>query len=212
MNQLLCSLLTSAQSPNTLLCRALPPSADAKPGRLFRSASRLHKKARLRLLPSRSKRRFSPPGKNMTCPCTTAAFTLPHILRTGFGMLCSPCGAALSCSAGKPSQDHPWSWRSPLQRSSPQGFGLICDLLATSLLLALRASLRLFESLQAILICSSARRFALRLLPDLGSPLSPCLRLVLFEVVKLTSSRKMHRGLAPHKIMPMPGTQIIGVR
>jgi len=100
------------------------------------------------------------PGKNITWPCTTAAFTLPHILRTGFGMLCSLA----------------------------QGFGLICD------------------------FCSSARRFALRLLPDLGSPLSPCLRLVLFEVVKLTSSRKMHRGLAPHKIMPMPGTHNALVR
>jgi len=29
------------------------------------------------------------PGKNMIFPCTTAAFTSPHVLRTGFGMLCS---------------------------------------------------------------------------------------------------------------------------
>ena len=94
------------------------------------------------------------PGKNMIFPCTTAAFTIPHILRTGFVMLCS----------------------------LTQGFGLICD------------------------FCPSARRFALRLLSDLGSPLRPCLRLVLFEVVKMTPSRKMYRGLAPHKIMPMQGT------
>ena len=66
--------------------------------------------------------------------------------------------------------------------SLAQGFGLICD------------------------FCPSARRFALRLLSDLGSPLSPCLRLVLFEGVKMTTSRKMYKGLAPHKIMPMPGT------
>ena len=96
------------------------------------------------------------PGKNMILPCTTAAFTSPHVLRTGFGMLCSLA----------------------------QGFGLICG------------------------FCSSARRFALRLLSDLGSPLSPCLRLVLFEGVITTPSRKMYRGLAPHKIMPMPGTHI----
>jgi hypothetical protein len=94
------------------------------------------------------------PGKNMIFPCTTAAFTIPHVLRTGFGMLCSLA----------------------------QGFGLLCD------------------------FCPSARRFALRLLSDLGSPLSPCLRLVLFEGVTTTPSRKMYRGLAPHKIMPMPGT------
>jgi len=90
-------------------------------------------------LPSRSKRCFSPPGKDMIFSRTTAAFTLPHVLRTGFGMLCPPCGAALSRCAGKPSQDHPWSWRSLLDRSSPQGFGLLCGLLATSLWLSLRA-------------------------------------------------------------------------
>jgi len=94
------------------------------------------------------------PGKNMTLPCTTAAFTISHVLRTGFGMLCSLA----------------------------QGFGLVCG------------------------FCSSARRFALRLLSDIGSPLSPCLRLVLFEVVAVTPSRKMYSGLAPHKIMPMPST------
>ena len=94
------------------------------------------------------------PGKNMIFPCTTAAFTSPYVLRTGFGMLCSLA----------------------------QGFGLICD------------------------FCPSARRFALRLLSDFGSPLSPCLRLVLFKVVRLTPFRKMYRGLSPHKIMPMPGT------
>ena len=94
------------------------------------------------------------PGKDMISLCTTAAFTSPHVLRTGFGMLCSLA----------------------------QGFGLLCD------------------------FCSSARRFALGLLSDIGSPLCPCRRLVLFEVVTMTSSRNMYRGLAPHKIMPMPGT------
>ena len=29
------------------------------------------------------------PGKNMIFPCTTAAFTSPHFLQTGFVMLCS---------------------------------------------------------------------------------------------------------------------------
>ncbi len=90
----------------------------------------------------------------MIFPCTAAAFTSPHILQTGFVMLCS----------------------------LTQGFGLICD------------------------FCPSARRFALRLLSDIGSPLSPCLRLVLFKVVRMTPFWKMYRGLTPHKIMPMPGT------
>ena len=94
------------------------------------------------------------PGKSMILPCTTAAFTIPHVLQTGFVMLC------------------------PLT----QGFGLICD------------------------FCSSARRFALRLLPDGRSPSRPCLRLVLFKGDKLSPSWKMYRGLSPHKIMPMPGT------
>jgi hypothetical protein len=95
------------------------------------------------------------PGKNMILPCTTAAFTIPHVLQTGFVMLC------------------------PLT----QGCGLICD------------------------FCSSARRFALRLLPDGRSPFRPCLRLVLFKGDNLSPSWKMYRGLSPHKIMPMPGTQ-----
>ena len=94
------------------------------------------------------------PGKNMILPCTTAAFTIPHFLQTGFVMLC------------------------PLT----QGFGLICD------------------------FCSSAHRFALRLLSDARSPSRPCLRLVLFKVDSLSPFWKMYRGLAPHKIMPMPGT------
>ena len=94
------------------------------------------------------------PGKCMIFPCTTAAFTCPHILQTGFMMLCS----------------------------LTQGFGLIYG------------------------FCPSAHRFALRLLSDLGSPLSPCLRLVLFKVVKMTPFWKMYRVLTPHKIMPMPGT------
>jgi len=54
--------------------------------------------------------------------------------------------------------------------------------------------------------CSSARSFALGLLSDDRSPFRPCRRLVLFKVVKLTASQTMYRGLAPHKIMPMPGT------
>ncbi len=29
------------------------------------------------------------PGNCMIFPCTIAAFTIPHVLRTGFGMLCS---------------------------------------------------------------------------------------------------------------------------
>ena len=94
------------------------------------------------------------PGKNMILPCTTAAFTISHVLQTGFVMLCS----------------------------LTQGFGLICG------------------------FCSSARRFALRLLSDGRSPFRPCHRLVLFKVDSLSPSWKMYRGLAPHKIMPMPGT------
>ena len=94
------------------------------------------------------------PGKNMILPCTTAAFTISHVLQMGFVMLCS----------------------------LTQGFGLICD------------------------FCPSAHRFALRLLSDARSPTRPCLRLVLFKVDSLSPSWKMYRGLAPHKIMPMPGT------
>jgi len=93
-------------------------------------------------------------GKNMILPCTTAAFTIPHVLQAGFVMLC------------------------PLT----QGFGLVCD------------------------FCSSARRFALRLLPDGRSPFRPCLRLVLFKGDTLSPFWNMYRGLTPHKIMPMPGT------
>jgi hypothetical protein len=66
--------------------------------------------------------------------------------------------------------------------SLTQGFGLLCD------------------------FCSSAHRFALRLLSDARSPSRPCLRLVLFKVDSLSPSWKMYRGLTPHKIMPMPGT------
>ena len=55
--------------------------------------------------------------------------------------------------------------------------------------------------------CSSARRFALGLLSDVRSPLRPCRRLVLFKwSVIMTTLQTMYRGLAPHKIMPMPGT------
>lgn len=93
------------------------------------------------------------PGKNMILPCTTAAFTIPHVLLTGFVMLCS----------------------------LTQGFGLVCD------------------------FCSSARRFALRLLPDGRSPFRPCLRIVLFKGDSLSPFWNIYRGLSPHKIMPMPG-------
>jgi hypothetical protein len=129
MNSLLCRLLTSAQSPHALLHEALPPGGGRKVGQIS-------------------------PGKNMILPCTTAAFTIPHFLQTGFVKLCS----------------------------LTQGFGLICD------------------------FCPSAHRFALRLLSDARSPSRPCLRLVLFKVDFLSPSWKMYRGLAPHKIMPMPGT------
>ncbi len=65
--------------------------------------------------------------------------------------------------------------------SLAQRFGLICD------------------------FCPSARRFAHRLLSDIRSSLSPCLRLVLFKGVRMTPFQKMYRGLSPHKIMPIPG-------
>jgi hypothetical protein len=55
--------------------------------------------------------------------------------------------------------------------------------------------------------CPSARRFALGLLSDVRSPLRPCRRLVLFKwSMIMTTLQTMYRGLAPHKIMPMPGT------
>ncbi len=55
--------------------------------------------------------------------------------------------------------------------------------------------------------CSSARRFALGLLSDARSSLRPCRRLVLFEwPMIMTTLQTMYRGLASHKIMPMPGT------
>jgi len=129
LNPLLCRLLTSAQSPCALLHKALPSDNGRKVGQIS-------------------------PGKDMILPCTTAAFTIPHVLQTGFVMLC------------------------PLT----QGFGLVCD------------------------SCSSARRFALRLLSDARSPLRPCRRLVLFKGDSMSPSWNMYRGLSPHKIMPMPGT------
>ncbi len=128
-NPLLCRLLTSAQSPQTLLQGALPLNNGRKAGQIS-------------------------PGKNMIFPCTTAAFTIPHVLQAGFVMLCS----------------------------LTQEFGLICG------------------------FCSSARRFALRLLSDGRSPFRPCHRLVLFKVDYSSPFWNMYRGLSPHKIMPMPGT------
>lgn len=50
-------------------------------------------------LPLRSLGWQTSPGNCMIFPCTIAAFTIPHVLRLGFGMLCS----------------------------LTQGFGLICD-------------------------------------------------------------------------------------
>ena len=129
MNPLLCLLLTSAQSPHALLHEALPSENGRKVGQIS-------------------------PGKNMIFPRTTAAFTISHVLQTGFVMLCS----------------------------LTQGFGLICG------------------------FCSSARRFALRLLSDGRSPSRPCHRLVLFKGDTLSPFWNMYRGLTPHKIMPMPGT------
>jgi hypothetical protein len=128
-NPLLCRLLTSAQSPHVLLHEALPPNGGRNAGQIS-------------------------PGKSMIFPCTTAAFTIPHVLQAGFVMLCS----------------------------LTQGFGLICD------------------------FCSSARRFALRLLSDGWSPFRPCHRLVLFKGDVSSPFWNMYRGLSPHKIMPMPGT------
>ncbi len=76
-----------------------------------------------------------------------------------------------------------WSgWASSCCADSPWGSALICS------------------------FCSSARRFALGLLSDDRSPLRPCRRLVLFEWSIMTTLQTMYRGLAPHKIMPMPGT------
>jgi hypothetical protein len=77
-----------------------------------------------------------------------------------------------------------WSgWASSCCADSPWGSALICS------------------------FCSSARRFALGLLSDARLPLRPCRRLVLFEwSLVMTTLQTMYRGLAPHKIMPMPGT------
>jgi hypothetical protein len=62
-NPLLGRLLTSAQSLHALLREALPSENGRKVGQIS-------------------------PGKNMIFPCTTAAFTIPHVLLTGFVMLC----------------------------------------------------------------------------------------------------------------------------
>ncbi len=54
--------------------------------------------------------------------------------------------------------------------------------------------------------CPSARTFALRLPSDGRSPSRPCLRLVLLIVsINIHTSRFSYRGLAPHKLTPMPG-------
>ena len=77
---------------------------------------------------------------------------------------------------------HRSGWASSCDADSPWGSALICS------------------------FCSSARRFALGLLSDGRSPFRPCRRLVLFKLPVMTTLQIMYRGLAPHKIMPMPGT------
>ena len=70
MNPLLCRLLTSAQSLNALLYKALPSFDGRKAGQIS-------------------------PGKNMIFPYTTAAFTIPQ--RSGWASSCcadSPWGSA----------------------------------------------------------------------------------------------------------------------
>ena len=95
-NPLLCRLLTSAQSPHALLHEALPPIVDANVGQIS-------------------------PGKSMILPCTPRALCHfvrahncriyhPHVLQTGFVMLCS----------------------------LTQGFGLICDFCSSAHRFALR--------------------------------------------------------------------------
>lgn len=86
MNPLLRLLLTSAQSPHALLQEAHPLKIS-----------------------SRKLGQISP-SKNMILLCTTAAFTIPHVLRMGFVMLCS----------------------------LTQGFGLICDFCSSALRFAHR--------------------------------------------------------------------------
>jgi hypothetical protein len=63
-NSLLCRLLTSAQLLHALLREALPSENGRKVGQIS-------------------------PGKNIIFPCITAAFTILHVLQTGFVMLCS---------------------------------------------------------------------------------------------------------------------------
>jgi hypothetical protein len=67
-NPLLCRLLTSAQSLQALLREALPSENGRKVGQISPECR-------------------TTPGKNMIFPCTTAAFTIPHVLQTGFVML-----------------------------------------------------------------------------------------------------------------------------
>ncbi len=93
MNPLLCLLLTSAQSPHALLQEALP-SDGRKVGQI-----------------SPGSVQYPLEGcKNMILPCTTAAFTISHVLQTGFVMLCS----------------------------LTQGFGLICGFCPSARRFALR--------------------------------------------------------------------------
>jgi len=126
---------SSRLSPHALLRETLPPLGDRKAGQIS-------------------------PGKNKILPCTTAAFTISHVLQMGFVMLCS----------------------------LTQGFGLVCS------------------------FCPSAHRFALQLLSAGRSPFRALLSASTFKGVTMTSSQIRYRGLAPHKIMPMPGTHKALVR
>ena len=53
--------------------------------------------------------------------------------------------------------------------------------------------------------CPSARTFALRLPSDGRSPFRPCLRLVLLIAFFTNTTWFSYRGLAPHKLTPVPG-------
>ncbi len=60
-------------------------------------------------------------------------------------------------------------------------------------------------------VCSSARTFALGLPPHSTSRGCTCRRLVVI-IDLLRTMPVSHRGLAPHKFMPMPGVPMLPVR
>jgi len=76
----------------------------------------------------------------------------------------------------------------------PMGFVVLCQL-ARGLSLVCPANWR----------DSSARTFASGLPSDGWSPFRPCLRLVLLIVSFTNTIWFSYRGLAPHKLTPMPG-------